>query len=487
MKLKTLLKGISNIQIKGSKEVEITGISSNSKQVSVGHLFFAIKGKMFDGSEFIYSSIENGAVAIVSDFYNPLLKGVTQIITTSPKDLISVVSSRFYRYPAKKLQIVGITGTNGKTTTSFLIRHFLNKIKEKSGLIGTNQYYVAEQVYPSLFTTPPIEVTLKFFQKMLDHHCKTAVIETSSHGLFQKRMDLIDFDVAIFTNLTQEHLDFHHGMQEYAQAKKKLFTLLDASEKPKKVAIINQDAKWSGFFLSNLTSQTLTYGIESPSDVKASHLYFHLDHTMFDVSYKQERQTFCSPLIGKFNVYNLLAAICFGIYRGYSLKELAEIFTDFPQVEGRMQRLCFHKRVFIVDYAHTPDALENCLKILQEMKQGKIITVFGCGGERDIEKRAKMGSIAKKYSDTIIITSDNPRKEDPKQIAKQILQGIQDQTNCIQELDRFQAIQKAYQISCENDLILIAGKGHEKRQIFAHQTIDFDDVNVIKKVITCKE
>ncbi|MGD2169469.1 MAG: UDP-N-acetylmuramoyl-L-alanyl-D-glutamate--2,6-diaminopimelate ligase [Chlamydiota bacterium] len=482
MKLKTLVKDLSDITVKGSKEVIITGINTNSRQICPGNIFVAKKGASYDGIDFIPLAVENGAVAIVTDIFHPFSKNITQIITDDIEGVLVKISSKFFQNPDKNLYMVGITGTNGKTTTSFLVKHLLNHLNYKTGLLGTNEYHIGDFIYPSTFTTPLVETTYKFLKEMIDQKCTAAVMEVSSHGLVQKRVEGIDFDVAIFTNLTNEHLDYHITMDNYAEAKKKLFQQLDSSTKKNKIAIINADSPWHTFMVKDMATPKLMFGIQNSCDVQAKNIEFSSTHTTFEVTYQGQSEQFITPLIGKFNIYNLLAAISLAVHLSCDLKMVSSIFASFKNIEGRMQSIEKKDRVFFVDFAHKPDALENCLKTLTDIKKAKIITVFGCGGNRDKKKRPQMAEIAEKYSDTVIVTSDNPRKEDPQQIVRDISSGFINKSLHLIELDRKKAIQKAFEISNKGDFILVAGKGHEKKQIFAHQTIDFDDMEVIKNM-----
>lgn len=482
MKLKALIKDLPNIKIKGSKEIIVTGITTNSRQICPGNIFVAKKGQSYDGVDFIPQAVENGAAAVITDIFHPFFKNVTQIITNDMEDLLAKITLKFFQNPAKHLYMVGVTGTNGKTTTSFLIKHLLHHLGIKTGLLGTNAYHIGDFIYPSTFTTPLIETTYKFLKEMVDQKCSSAVMEVSSHGLEQKRVVGIDFDAAIFTNLTNEHLDYHITIDDYAAAKKKLFYQLDSSAKKNKIVIINADSSWHSFMLEGINTPKLTFGIENPCNVQAKNITFSSTHTTFDVIYQDQKEQFVTPLIGIFNVYNMLAAISLALHLSYDLKKISSAFASFESIEGRMQAVTKKNRTFFVDFAHKPDALENCLKTLQSIKKTKIITVFGCGGNRDTEKRPQMAKIAEKHSDVVIVTSDNPRKEDPEKIIEDICRGFINKDSCIIELDRKKAIEKAFEISNEKDLILVAGKGHEKKQIFAHQTIDFDDVEVIKNL-----
>ncbi len=478
IKLKKLLKEIPVKEIKGPKDVEISGLCSNSKLVAPGDLFIAKKGLTHDGARFIPDAVASGAAAILTDLYDPFFSDVTQIIHPDVASVEAAIAKTFYGHPSDQLFLVGITGTNGKTTTSYLIRHLLLHCGIPCGLIGTIEWIVGEHVFPSGKTTPDILQNYKLFHEMLAKNCKACVMEVSSHALDQARVRSIEFDVAVFTNLTQDHLDYHKTMEEYANAKTKLFsTLLSQGAKafPKK-AVVNADSPYFSQMTEQCLAAILSYGIEKPSDLAAKNIHLSPEGTSFDVHYNNEIHPFNTSLIGRFNVYNLLAAIGVGIARGFPLRGILQALGPFTSVPGRLERVANEKNLNIfVDYAHTDDALFNVLTTLKELKKGRLITVFGCGGNRDAGKRPKMGSVAEALSDLAIITSDNPRHEDPDEIIRHIIAGLKKPANALVIVDREEAIRRAVQIAKPEDIVLIAGKGHENYQIFSDQTIDFDD------------
>ncbi len=481
MKLKKLIKDLS-VEIRGSKDVEITGICSDSRRICPGNLFIAKKGAKYDGAQFIAQAVENGAVAILSDFFDPFLKK-TQVLTSFVSSTESELNARFYNYPSNELYLIGITGTNGKTTTSYFIKHLLDHISCLSGLIGTNEYVIGSHHLPSTLTTPPIDITQKMLREMCSVGCKSAVMEVSSHSLDQNRIEGLDFDVAIFCNLSQEHLDYHKSMEKYAEAKKKLFESLKNSSKKNKLAIYNMDDPWHEVILQEIPLEKLSFGINEKADVMAKDILCSDKDTKCNVQYKQNVVSFELPFLGKMNVYNLLAAICVGLHKGLDLKKISTILKNVPLVKGRLQRIEKNNKTVFIDFAHTPYALQKVLTTLKEIKKNKLILVFGCGGDRDKEKRQKMGEIAEKLSDYFFITNDNPRSEDPHQIVEQILQGVAQKNHHTIELDRKEAIRKAIAFANPEDIILIAGKGHEKKQIFSHRILDFDDVEITTQLL----
>lgn len=477
MKLKKLLKSTYFNRVIGSKEIEITALTTSSKAVAPGNLFIAKRG----GAKFISEAINAGASAILTDMYDPFLKeDVVQVISSDLSKTEAQMASAFYQFSPEELFLVGITGTNGKTTTSYLIKHLLDSLNDPCGLIGTVEWIVGENVYPSTHTTPDLITNYKLFHEMVESGCKAAVMEVSSHGIDQERVQGIAFDVAIFTNLTQDHLDYHASMDAYAQTKAKLFENLA----PQKTAIINADSDASSIMFKNCHAHLITYSIDRPSDLFARNIRMSESETQFEVNYKGEKIPFTTPLIGRFNIYNTLAAAATLLTRGYTLKEIASHLKTFKGAAGRLDRVPtkanFH---LFVDYAHTEDALRNVLSTLNELKTKRLITLFGCGGCRDQGKRPKMGQVAENLSDVLILTTDNPRSEDPKQIMQQILSGIKNPTQAIVEYDRKKAIEHAINMAEEGDIVLLAGKGHETYQIFAHETIAFDDRQIAQEII----
>ncbi len=477
MKLKTLFKEIDSVQIRGGKEAMITGISANSKSVAPGYLFIVKRGKTFDGSKFIPEVIQGGAAALLTDTYDPFITEVPQVIHPDPASLELILAERFYHDPAKKLHMIGVTGTNGKTTTTYLIKHLLEKESETCGLVGTVAWMTGKRVFPPTHSTPDFLTLTKLFSEMVEAGVSTAIMEVTSHALEQKRTQGIDFEVGVFTNLTQDHLDYHKTMEAYADAKALLFRSLD----PSAWAVINVDDPVSSVMTRHCQAHLLTYGLTSFAELRASDLKMTSSAMQFNVHYKGEVRLLKTHLIGRFNVSNILAAVGVALVQGMTLANICKALKSFTGVPGRLERVVNQKKLQVfVDFSHTPDALEKALNTLQELKHGRLITVYGCGGDRDAKKRPLMGYIAEKLSDVSILTSDNPRSENPLEIAKQVLQGCTQPQNTIVELDRQKAIAKAIEIATASDIVLIAGKGHETTQIFAHRTIHFDDREVAK-------
>lgn len=489
MKLSRLLKKISVKDVKGSKDLEITGVCSNSKLVAPGNLFVARKGRAEDGSTYIPEAVASGAVAIVTDIYDPLVsRGVTQIIHNNVGSVEGLIAAHYNETPSEEMFMVGITGTNGKTTTSFMIQHLLGTPSTLCGLIGTIEYIIGNVRYKATRTTPDVSSTHKLLREMVLQGCSAAVMEVTSHALDQGRVDYVDFDVAIFTNLTLDHLDYHHTMEEYAKAKKKLFLSLDPKKKKRvhpfpKTAIVNSDASWHEIMTEGCQASILTYGLVGTADVKAVDIELTPEGSHFSLEYRGEKVPVFSPLIGRFNIYNYLAAASVGIVRQMSLKDIVEKLQSVPPPSGRLEIVENPLGLKIyVDFAHSDDALMSVLECLNEFKKGRIIVVFGCGGNRDASKRPKMAKVCETLADIVIVTNDNPRNENPETIITEICKGFTPQSKHLVEIDRKRAIQKAIELATKDDLILIAGKGHETYQIFGHKTVEFDDRKVAAEI-----
>jgi len=477
IKLKKLLKNIPDVCVKGSKEIEVSGICTHSKRVAPGNLFIAKKGLTNDGARFIPEAIKAGAVAIVTDLYDPFYPDVVQILTEDITAIEAQLAEEYYQCASQKLFLIAITGTNGKTTTSYLIKHIFEKWGASCGLIGTVEWIVGQHVFPSSMTTPDLISNHKLFHEMVKEGCSACVMEVSSHALDQERVRAVEFDVAVFTNLTQDHLDYHKSLESYAAAKAKLFASLQPGKKSyPKCAVVNADSPFAEQMRRECSAAVLTYGIDTPCDLMAQEITLTPEGLTCRISYQTESFFLKSALIGRFNVYNLLAAIGASLIHSFPLKACIDALSSFTGVSGRLERVTNARNLNIfVDYAHTDDALENVLKTLKELKAKRILTVFGCGGSRDSSKRPKMGAVVEHYSDLLFITSDNPRAEDPLDIIAQILTGLSTPERAYVIPDRSQAIHQAIDLCTPDDILLIAGKGHETTQIFSHTTINFDD------------
>lgn len=473
VKLKDLLKGI-DAKVVGTKEVEIARICSDSRIARPKDLFIAKKGSSQDGIDFIEEAISAGVSAIVTYLYNPFIKK-TQIIVEDPGALEPILAARFYKDPSKDLFVVGVTGSKGKTTTCYLIHYLLEKIGKSCGLMTTVEIRVKDRKENSSLTTHDAISNQRWLKEMLDQGASSAVIEVSSHGLDQCRVDAIQFDLAVFTNLYPDHLDYHQTMEAYALAKKKLFDKAPFS-------IYNADSPWTDFMKGD--KKGWTFGIENEAaDIRAQNVI----ETKEGLSFSIENVSFSTNLMGSFNLFNLLAAISVGRYLGVSLEELSSIFHKVPPIPGRLEKI--ENRLGIetyVDYAHTGEALDQLLSFLRPLCEKRIIVVFGAGGQRDPHRRKEMGKAANRWADLVIVTSDNPRNEDPHQICQEICQEIAKEKTIV-EIDREKAIFLAITEAKKGDLVLIAGKGHEKMQLFQHHRIHFDDVEMAQKYLQKKE
>lgn len=486
MRLKTLLRGLAVTEVRGSKEIDITGLSVNSKVIAPGHLYIALRGDTFDGSEFIPDAIAGGASAVLVDMFNPFLKkGVTQIIVPHTRDLLGVLAAKYYGDPSAKLFLVGITGTNGKTTSSALTRYVFEKAGISTGLMGTISYIIGSYEYAASRTTPDVVTVHKLLRDMVSQSCKAAVMEVSSHGLVQKRVSGVHFDVGVFTNISLEHLDYHKNLASYKKAKELLFyskgNPQDTGHNLLKWAIINADESWHPRI--NKETETIYYGFSKKADLRAKMLTQSPEQTEFEVSFQGKTHHVTWPFIGSFNVSNALVSLAVAHTKGIAMSDACKYLSTAPQIPGRLEKVANDRGVHvIVDYAHTDAALEQVLTCLQGVKSKRLYTLFGCGGERDAEKRPRMAKIAEKLSDKVVITSDNPRMEDPEEILNQIEAGFKG-NSYERVLDRALAIQTILSQAEEGDIVLIAGKGHEKYQIQGHQTVPFDDVAIAKEVL----
>lgn len=444
MKLKKLIFGIE-CTVKNMRDVPITGISAHSKLLAPGNLFIAAG----DGVNYIPDAINAGASAIITDLFNPFIK-IPQIIHPNPHEIAPKILAAYY--PIDKLKLIGITGTNGKTTTAYLIAHLLGNC----GMIGTIEYVVGEHRRPARLTTPDLATTYKLLHEMQLAGQTHAVMEVSSHGLDQGRVQGLTFDLGIFTNISQDHLDYHKDMDNYLEAKKKLFAL-------SKKALLNADCP--------IGVLGTTYSIDNPSDYKATNVQLTTSGSSFTLN----GIDYQSPLLGRFNVYNALAAL---VATNFPDPSKLKTFTGVP---GRMETVRQNPTV-IVDFAHTEKALENALQTLLELKPKRLITVFGCGGNRDATKRPLMAQVVEKYSTYSIVTSDNPRYEPPLQIIDEIKVGFKNPSKYSVEANRQLAIKQAIEMAKPGDIVLIAGRGHEPSQIIDGRAIPFDDRQVARKV-----
>ena len=481
MKLREIIKDLNYKQLENFGNYEIKGISSDSNCIRPGYLFVAIKGKRVDGHSFLKPAINKGAVAAILQKDLPLKKKVTKILVPDSRVALSSASAAFFGYPAKRLKAIGITGTNGKTTISYLIEKILGCAGKKCGVIGTINYRVGDKQYSAVNTTPQADVLQSFLQEIVLAKSKYAIIEVSSHALAQRRVDCVDFSTAIFTNLSHEHLDYHGTLSNYFSSKASLFERLT----PGAFAIINVDDVWGRKLLKVTKSKVLSYGIEHPAQIRAKDLKLGIERSRFIAVTPRGHIEIESPLIGRHNVYNILAAVACAFVEDIDFSHIVSGIKTLSCVSGRLERIdCGQNFLIFIDYAHSDDALRRVLESLRQISENKIILVFGCGGDRDKTKRPKMGKVATELSDFVIITCDNPRTENPKQIINDIVRGIDKKKNNYKiVLDRFKAIRKALSCADKGDTVLIAGKGHESSQILADRTIHFNDREAVEAIL----
>jgi len=489
MQLKTLISKLNIRSLQGPTNLEIESICYDSRKVRPGSLFIALRGEKVDGHQFIDQAIENGAVALLVEEPERGGNGVTCAQVPSTREAMADVAVEFYRNPSMRLKTVGVTGTNGKTTTTFLLKHICEKAFWRCGLIGTVRYEVGEEILPAPRTTPESLDLQELLYQIRNAGCKVAALEVSSHSLVQARVRGVEFDVAIFTNLTQDHLDYHKSMEEYFAAKTKLFTGLPLQKKKKGVAVVNLDDRYGMQLVQRLEREgikVVTFGLNARADFRAGNIKSDFSGTSFQLDAKDRSFLVRIPMIGRFNVYNALGALAAATSMGLGLRESVLSLAMAPAAPGRLEPVRV-KRSFqvYVDYAHTDDALLNVVNTLRELQPARLIVVFGCGGDRDRAKRPKMGAVADEHADWTILTSDNPRKENPEEILAEIRSGFRSQKVEVIE-DRAQAIQRAILLAGPRDIVLIAGKGHESYQEFADKTIPFDDMQIASAAMTAK-
>ena len=484
-----LLHGAEILAQSGNPSV--SGLEYDSRRVKPGDAFIAMRGEASDGNKFIDRAIAAGAVAIVSDSAAETPReGVAWAQVPHGRRALARLSANFYKRPAERIAITGITGTNGKSTTAFLLEAILSAANRKSALIGTIEYHVAGKVLPAPHTTPEALDLNRILAEALGNGATEAVMEVSSHALAQQRVYGIPFDVAVFTNLTRDHLDYHHSMEEYFAAKQSLFD--GCGTDPPRVAVLNAEDE-HGQKLAKISkkrgSEVLTYGLRS-GDLHAEKVDMTSRGTRFDLVTPEESVPIFSPLIGKVNVYNILAAAAAAYARACKRDALAEGIASLACVPGRFQRVdCKQPFTVVVDYAHTDDALRNLTSLAREFVQrarqrGRVITLFGCGGDRDRAKRPLMGEAAGRGSDFVVLTSDNPRSEDPLAIINDAMVGLQRSgTKYKVQPDRKTAIALAISEAGPGDIVLIAGKGHEKVQVTREGSSPFDDVEVAHQIL----
>lgn len=481
MNLEELLKDVEMEELHGSLQTKVSGIAFNSKEVVPGCLFICIPGFKVDGHEFAQEAVEAGAIAIVAE--RPLEDvAVTTIIVKNARLAMAKIAAVYYGYPFRRFTLIGVTGTNGKTTSTYLIKSILEHAGKTVGLIGTNQNIIGGEIIPSKHTTPDSLELMQLFGKMADSGADYVVMEVSSHSLALDRVAACEFDIGAFTNITQDHLDFHKDMQDYLDAKAKLFRMC-------RVGVINRDDKVFDYLKEHSSCELISYGLSEGCGLRADKTVLHEVGVNFTLSYQGETESGFLGIPGKFSVYNAMTAAGCCLAAGLDLSDVMEGLRGAHGVKGRIEVVPLRAPyTVIIDYAHTPDGLLNVLQALRDFAKGRIVTLFGCGGDRDRSKRPIMGKIAAELSDFCIVTSDNPRSEEPADIIADILPGVRE-ADCeyIVIENRFEAIAYALDHAQKDDIILLAGKGHETYQVLKDRTIDFDEREIVLKLLGLAE
>ncbi len=483
------LNGVETLE-RTSSTADVLRVQYDSRRVRKGDIFVAMRGGSTDGNKFIASAIERGASAIVTDSPEAWQQRTKLpfYLVSNGRRALARIAANLLDHPEQKLKVSAVTGTNGKTTTAFLLEQMLRSVGRKCVLIGTIETHIGDEIRPSEHTTPEASDLMQIFADGVAAGCTEVVMEMSSHALDQERVWGVHVDTAIFTNLTQDHLDYHRTMQAYAAAKARIFAGEGAA--PPRIAVINQDDVFGLELLASpMQSRLFRYGLVD-ANYRPENLRLEAGHTTYLWQTPVGAIDIASNLTGRVNVYNLLAASCAALARGLTLEQIAAAAANLHQVSGRFQVVPGSREAgftVIVDYAHTDDALRNLITLARDLvspNNGRVITLFGCGGDRDRTKRPKMGRAAGEGSDLVVLTSDNPRSEDPDPIIAEALVGVRETTTeCIVEPDRAAAIKLAINAAKPGDIVLLAGKGHEKVQILCDHTIPFDDVAVAAEIL----
>lgn len=494
MILREVIKGIKFKNIYGSLDKEILGITSDSNEVQEGFLFSAIKGDRTDGHKYIDSAIKKGAkIIILENIPEKIHRDICYIEVDDSRSITPKIASNFFQNPSRDLNLVGVTGTNGKTTLTYIIEAIWKEEGKPSGIIGTVENRYLNKLTNSSITTPDSIDLIKLLDTMKKSGVKNVSMEVSSHAIDKKRINGCNFDVVVFTNLTQDHLDYHKTIENYFNTKKKLFTeILDESSKTPKFSVINIDDKFGKQLAGETKGQVVTYSTKyKKADVLADKINTTESGVRTYIKTRWGNLELNSNLLGEHNLYNLLAAIAVTLPLGTPIKTIEKALSKTIVIPGRLEKIENNMNLnVLVDYAHTPDALMNVINAIRPFTKGKLIVVFGCGGDRDKQKRPLMGKVGINLSDFLIVTSDNPRTESPEKIIDDIVKGINESglhnKNYIKILDRERAIEKAISLAQPGDFIIIAGKGHEDYQIIGQKKFPFDDRKVARKILNKK-
>lgn len=484
MKLEALLRHVAHTGVRGSPDRPVAGVVCDSRQVRQDYLFVAIAGEQQDGAGFVEDALRRGAGVVISQHGRFALHEATHVQVENARRALAQASDAFYGHPSGRMTVAGVTGTNGKTTTAFMIRDMLEASGKKPGLIGTVQYEVGGRVIPAGRTTPESNELQGLLDQMIKAGCGSVVMEVSSHALDQERVTGIDFDVAVFTNLTRDHLDYHKTMDAYFAAKQKLFQMLGRGKRS--VAVINGDDPRGGALAKEaaLHADVFTFGLQGGVAVKAEGVQFDDEGSSFHIRGPWGGCQARVNLLGRFNVQNALASYVAGRVLGLDEATVLKAMAACQAVPGRLEEIPTGRgfRVF-VDYAHTDDALANVLETLRPFTRGRLIVVFGCGGNRDQSKRPLMGAVASRKADLSVLTSDNPRREEPRLIIEQIRAGFEEGGRYEIIVERAEAIDAALSLARDGDVVLIAGKGHESKQELANTIVPFDDRQIVRALL----
>jgi len=491
MFLKDLIEILEKKNASGPELKEISSVSYDSREVVPNSIFVAIPGTKYDGAEFIDSAIKRGAAAVVAERDVDVPGHVAKVIVPSARKALATLSTKLNNFPSRRLKVIGVTGTNGKTTICYLLEAIFKAAGFKVGTIGTVDATIGDKVFPTKLTTPESADLQKLFSEMVKEHVDYVVMEVSSHALAQGRVMGTEFDAAIYTNLTHDHLDFHGNMEEYLKAKLELFKMLGQGKKKERYKIVNADDEYSKKIISTGPGKVVTYGLHD-AEVTARNVATDIDHSSFILSLLDGQISVKTSLPGQFNVYNILAAAACAEAFGVSKEAISKALEGLKVIPGRFERVdAGQKFPVIVDFAHSPDSLEKMLDTVRQFTSGRIILVFGCPGDRDRDKRPIMGEIAAKKADIVIISTDDPHSEDPAKIIDEIAVGVKNVINrgsCVLDhkkiVDRREAIKEALKIARDSDLVLIAGRGHERYQDFAGNKVEIDDREVVKEILS---
>ena len=483
-----LLNTLADKRIVGTPPSSVRGLCADSRRVERGEAFVAVPGFKQDARRFVSDAVARGATLVVTEGEPLPDVRVAQVLVPSARRALASLAGAYWDHPSRALTLVGITGTNGKTTTSYLVEALLRTRGGATGVLGTIQYVIGDEIRPAGQTTPDALDIESMLAAMRERGVRGVAMEVSSHALALSRVDALAFDVGVFTNLTQDHLDFHGTLEEYGRAKRRLFELLERSAKPRRVAVVNADDPAGPGMVRDLRLDVLTYGIRADADVRASEPRSTLDGIRMEVATPRGSLTLVSPLVGGHNVENLLGAVACGVALDLPLDTIARALSTVGAVPGRFERVqAGQPFLVVVDYAHTPDALERVLTTARALTRGRLGVVFGCGGDRDRGKRPIMGEIAARLADRAWITSDNPRSERPEAIIAEVVAGVRRipdaEERCATLPDRQDAIRSALGWARRDDTVVIAGKGHETYQIVGAEVLPFDDREVARRVL----